>query len=251
MSPARKAAHRDEVLDRRPELACRGHRAGVVLGLDVQQVGERVDAPSPARRAPAGASWCGVMPSGSSRLVRHGLVPRHAPQPRHELAEHGIPDVGVVEPRARTEPQLPGGWPAGRPSRRPRVRSHHGPEVSACRPEVCESSWAIVTCAEVASAVSGRWAPIRVVAGRARPSSRSRRTSTPTKVLVIEPMRYCVSRGRRAPRRRDPSGCRPRRTTPARRRGPARPPRRAAAGPTARAASRWSSAAGGGRARSP
>ena len=75
-----------------------------MLGLDVQEVSERVH--------PEAMSGRVLRPNAgtphSQRLQQvsaHHLVPREAAKPPDQLAEHGIPEVRVVKPRAWSELQ--------------------------------------------------------------------------------------------------------------------------------------------------
>ncbi len=73
----------------------------------------------------------------------------------------------------------------------PAERSHQEPIGSERMPELCASRLRIVRSAYATS-------PSHVAAGSSRascPSRTSWSTSTAVRVLVIEPMRYCTSRG--------------------------------------------------------
>ena len=97
-----------------------------------RRAGHRPGDGPPARRRARNGSSCGSSRGRSRPSVT--AVPRH-PGGVHQLAEHGIPDVGVVEPRTGTELQLRLRGDEVGPGP-PATRSHQGPAVSACRPEV-------------------------------------------------------------------------------------------------------------------
>ena len=102
MSPAEEGRPPGEVGHRGPQLAGRGHGAGVVLRLGQHEVGERVHrqpgggAPlRPGRRAPH--------PQRLEQLTADDLVPAAPVVLLEEPAERAVPDVGVVEAPARPE----------------------------------------------------------------------------------------------------------------------------------------------------
>src|SRR5680860_122902 len=94
--PGQRGGPARKVGDRRPPLARRAHRAGVVLGLGQQQVRPRVHR-EPARRGRPGSGRRPAHPEGLEQLGPHALVPRPAPEPRNHLAEHPVSHAGVVE----------------------------------------------------------------------------------------------------------------------------------------------------------
>ena len=190
-----------EVVHRRPQLPRGRHRAGVVLRLGEEQVGERMDGQPDGGPALRRRDVVRAMPSGSSRsrwtTSVHGDAfgparpARPAPHTRRWCSGTGSPGrIRCTGDGAISAAQSP-----------PGVRSHQGPSVSDCNPEVCVSSCAIVA---RPNAVPGTWSSSRS-SRSSRPASRSRMTHTATNVLVIEPIRYCVSESAGTPSARPSS----------------------------------------------
>ena len=90
-----------------PQLAGGGHRAGVVLRLGQQHVGERVHG-QPERRRPRGPRRRAGHAERLEQLVAHDVEPAAAVGHLEQAPQRGVPDVGVVEAAPGAEP-LPDG----------------------------------------------------------------------------------------------------------------------------------------------
>ena len=159
-------------------------------GLGQQDVGPGVDGPATCVRLVREVG-VRVMPSGVRTLSAQLVEPRPSGLRRRRARRAARTRIGVVE-------QVAARWRSGRRRRRrassgrcvPGVRSHHGAGVSL----------AIRRCARAAGRSSnpgggsGRCVPIGS-SSSTTPASTSRRTQTATSVLVIDPIRYCVSVG--------------------------------------------------------
>ena len=201
--PAEEGRPAREVRHGGPQLPGRRHGPGVVLGLGQQDVGERVHGQPPGGAPGRSRSSC-----SSSRAARAGPRARrrtsravvHLEQP----SERGVSRRWSSGSGARRGSAVPTPRdPRASPSRRPGVRSHRA-VVSAWTPALWVRSCSIVN---VVEGVPGTCAPKRSVRS-SRPGVAQPQHGTATKVLVIEPIRYCVSASagaRRRGRRRVPT----------------------------------------------